>query len=117
MTDNLKLIILNAAVLALDIIFIIILLILKHKEDKKNMNEELETNIGQIEPSGNDLINKDLIVSGSKAMPNTIYITADHFILKDKTLDIEIDLKGQLDNFDKIVINGVTFVREEKNND
>ena len=34
MTDNLKLIILDAAVLALDITLIIILLILKHKEKK-----------------------------------------------------------------------------------
>lgn len=113
MTDNLKIIILDAAIIAFLIAIIIALLILKHKENKKNMNEE-KTNIGEIEPSGNDLINKDLIVSGSKAMPNTIYITANHFILKDKTLDIEIDLKGKLYNFDKIVIDGIAFVRENK---
>lgn len=59
-TDILKLIIVDVASLAFLITIIIILLILKHKENKKNMNEESKTNIGQIEPSGNDLINKEL---------------------------------------------------------
>lgn len=78
------------------------------------MNEESKTNVDQIEPSGNDLINKDLIVSGSKAMPNTIYLNANHFILKDKTLDIEIDLKGHFDKVNKIIVDGITFVRENE---
>ena len=42
MTDNLKLIILDAAIITFVIIIIIILLILKHKEKKKSMNEELK---------------------------------------------------------------------------
>lgn len=45
---------------------------------------------------------------------NTIYFIADRFILRDKTLEVEIDLTDQFDKFDKIVIDGIIFVKEKK---
>lgn len=49
--------------------------------------------------------------------PKTIQITGcERIILKDKSLDFQFELsKGKIDDFDEIIINGVTFKRVEDN--
>ena len=49
--------------------------------------------------------------------PKTIQITGcERIILKDKSLDFEFELsKGKIEDFDEIIINGVTFKKVEDN--
>lgn len=50
--------------------------------------------------------------------PKTIQITGcERIILKDKSLDFQFELsKGKIDDFDEIIINGVTFKKEIDDN-
>lgn len=115
MTDNLKLIILDAAIITFVIIIIIALLILKHKENKKNMNKDLKPGIFSGDPKDYETsVTNEIDLGKTDGKFDTIYLNVNHFILKDKTLDIEIDLKGKLYNFDKIVVDGIAFVKENK---
>lgn len=45
---------------------------------------------------------------------STLYINAKRTIIKDTELDIEIDLKDKINQFNKIIIDGITFVKENK---
>ena len=47
--------------------------------------------------------------------PKTIQITGcERIILKDKSLDFQFELtKGKIEDFDKIIINGITFERTD----
>ena len=48
--------------------------------------------------------------------PKTIQITGcERIILKDKSLDFQFELsKGKIEDFDEIIINGITFKRVEE---
>lgn len=54
-------------------------------------------------------INEDLL------KPKTIQITGcERIILKDKSLDFQFELtKGKIEDFDEIIINGITFKRTD----
>lgn len=43
----------------------------------------------------------------------TYYVKAEKLILQDKTLGFEIDLKERIEAIDKLVINGITFIKEK----
>lgn len=49
--------------------------------------------------------------------PKTIQITGcERIILKDKSLDFQFELtEGKIEDFDKIIINGITFKKVEDN--
>ena len=49
--------------------------------------------------------------------PKTLQITGcERIILKDKSLDFQFELsKGKMEDFDKIIINGIIFKRVEDN--
>ena len=57
-------------------------------------------------------INEDLL------RPKTIQITGcERIILKDKSLDFQFELtKGKIEDFDEIIINGITFKRTDNDN-
>lgn len=68
------------------------------------MNEESET--VYMEGKGIELTNY--------SRPDTLCILAKRIAIKDKELGIEIDLKGKISQFNKIVIDGIAFVKENK---
>ena len=45
---------------------------------------------------------------------DTLYINAKKVIIKDTELGIEIDLKGKVNQFNKIIVDGITFVKEKE---
>lgn len=45
---------------------------------------------------------------------DTLYIYAKRVIIKDTELGMEIDLKERVNQLNKIVIDGITFVKENK---
>ena len=87
---------------------------IKEKENNK-MNKDLKP--GTFDGDLDDYItstSNTVIGYNEKIANDTIIFNANHFILKDKTLDIEIDLKARIADFNKIVIDGVTFTKEKK---
>lgn len=46
--------------------------------------------------------------------PSTLYINAKRTVIKDTELEIEIDLKDKINQFNKIIIDGITFVKENQ---
>lgn len=44
---------------------------------------------------------------------DTFIINAKKVIIKDTELGIEIDLKGKVNQFNKIIVDGITFVKEK----
>ena len=55
----------------------------------------------------------DISITGLKHNNyDTLYICAKRTVIKDKELCIEIDLKGRVNQFNKIVIDGITFVKK-----
>lgn len=86
------------------------------------MNKELKSNLDEIEPSGNDLTYGETIalMAYPQTIPSlkkidTLYINANNVVIKDTSLGIEIDLRGKINQFNKIIIDGITFVKENKN--
>lgn len=59
-------------------------------------------------------LNPEQYIGGIEKYFNTLYICSKNTIIKDKTLGIELDLKDKIDQFEKIVIDGITFVKENK---
>ncbi len=60
-------------------------------------------------------MNEGLIMKGSKFLSNTLSIYADKVIIIDKSLEIKVELNDKnINDYDKIVINGITFVKENK---
>ena len=47
-------------------------------------------------------------------LSDTLYICSKRTIIKDTELEIEIDLKDKVNQFNKIIIDGITFVKETK---
>lgn len=44
---------------------------------------------------------------------DTFIINAKRVVIKDMELGIEIDLKGKVNQFNKIIVDGITFVKEK----
>lgn len=44
--------------------------------------------------------------------PNTIVLETDNFIIKDDILEVELH-RDDIKQFEKIVINGITFIKEK----
>ena len=44
---------------------------------------------------------------------DTFIINAKRVVIKDTELRIEIDLKGKVNQFNKIIVDGITFVKEK----
>lgn len=57
-------------------------------------------------------LNQEQYIAGNEKCFNTLYICSKNIIIKDKTSGIEFDLKDKIDQFEKIVIDGITFVKE-----
>ena len=55
------------------------------------------------------------VILGAKPFTNNLYLYVDNkkVILKDNELDIEMDLSDKIETLDKIIINGITFIREK----
>ena len=51
-------------------------------------------------------------VGKSSPDPNSIEITCDSLVLKDKSLAVKLDLTGGIENFEKIIINGEVFINQ-----
>ncbi len=45
---------------------------------------------------------------------STLYINAKRTIIKDTELEVEIDLKDKINQFNKIIIDGITFVKKNE---
>lgn len=45
---------------------------------------------------------------------DTFIINAKRVVIKDMELGIEIDLKGKVNRFNKIIVDGITFVKVER---
>ena len=52
-------------------------------------------------------------VEGLRPNSNNVYVCCNNVIIKDKTLGIEIDLKDKISQINKIIIDGIVFVKEE----
>lgn len=85
------------------------------------MKKELKSNLDEIGSSGNELINGETIaiMTNTQTIPSlknydTLVINAKNVIIKDMSLGIEIDLKGKINQFNKIIVDGITFVKENK---
>ena len=53
------------------------------------------------------------ILQGTEAHFNTLYIDSKRTIIKDKELDIEIDLSHKIKQIDVIIIDGIAFIKGE----
>lgn len=60
-------------------------------------------------------IKEDLCMKGIKNYEcDTLYILPKRIIIKDTELGIEMDLSEKIKQFNKIIIDGITFVKEKK---
>lgn len=67
-------------------------------------------------------MNKDSIIfyegqhiTDLKPASNTLIINAKRVIVKNMELGIEIDLTGKVNQFNKIIVDGIIFIKENKN--
>ena len=75
-------------------------------KDKNNLEPS------DYKTSVSNTLNQEQYIVGTKKWFNTLYICSKNIIIKDKTLGIELDLEDKIDQFEKIVIDGITFVKE-----
>lgn len=72
---------------------------------------KVETEKYDFTPSGTGLIARGIL---DNLPPPSLSIDCETIILNKKDLDISFELKSaKIKNFDRIIINGVTFVREK----
>lgn len=66
-------------------------------------------------------MNDELCIKGQEILEDvkckydTLYICSKRTIIKDTELNIEIDLTDKVKQFNKIIIDGITFVKEKHN--
>lgn len=57
---------------------------------------------------------KEAFVVSWNKQPSTVIIGCKRILICEKTLDIEIDISNSIKKIDKIIVNGMEFIRTEK---